>query len=222
MPCPPPANESPRASPRVRQGAAAAGLIALLAAGHGAAGVPVLRFALGALTAYLQLDWALREGGHERPWARLREAMGHRAVASELAWALGTAAALVPAWWLVAAALGFAVDPREFHTSAAAAASTFLPQLALTAVPEELFWRGTVQPAFCRRHDPPAGLAVPSALFALAHWAASGRAETLATFFPGLWFGLLARRRGRLLAACLCHAGCNTLSALCDAHGSLG
>ncbi len=91
-------------------------------------------------------------------------------------------------------------------------------QIALVAVPEELFFRGFLQrglgalrPGRVRLLGAEVGWGLPAAaaLFALAHLAAGAGPGALLVFFPGLVFGWLWARRRSLAGAVLLHAACN-------------
>jgi len=96
-------------------------------------------------------------------------------------------------------------------------------QLLVVAFPEELLFRGYIQrrlgDAFRSRarllgftlgwHIPAASL-----LFAAGHIATERNPARLATFFPGLLFGLLAARKGSVVGCTLLHAACNIFSNL--------
>lgn len=72
---------------------------------------------------------------------------------------------------------------------------------------EELFFRGWLQPLLAARCGPWIGLALTSALFALAHAliAAPGPLAILNIFLAGMLFGLLALRTGGLWAPVAAH-----------------
>ena len=100
-----------------------------------------------------------------------------------------------------------------------------LIQLAVVALPEELFFRGMLL-GLLERAWPPArrvlggglGLAlVVSALaFAVIHLPKAGDPRALATFFPGLLFGWMRSATGSILAPVLAHAGSNVLIRVLD------
>lgn len=91
------------------------------------------------------------------------------------------------------------------------------------ALPEEVFYRGFVQPrlaeAFKRRWrilGAEVGWEVPltSAIFALGHFAGEYDPLRLGPFFPGLLFGWLRAKTGTVYAAVLFHALSNIFSEL--------
>ena len=95
-----------------------------------------------------------------------------------------------------------------------------LAHLFVIALPEELFFRGFLQPALIRRWGARpllwggslgwANLSV-SLLFALGHYLTSLDPQRLAVFFPSLLFGWLAQRRGSISSSVILHAQCNLL-----------
>ena len=97
--------------------------------------------------------------------------------------------------------------------------SWIIYQLFYVSIAEELFFRGYVQSNLTRglalvapkflRFCGGAGVALSSALFALAHVAVLGAATAGLAFFPGLLFGWLRARTGSLLAPVLFHATAN-------------
>jgi membrane protease YdiL (CAAX protease family) len=101
-------------------------------------------------------------------------------------------------------------------------------QLVLThfigvALPEEVFYRGFVQPrlrlAFLQKRwtifGADVGWEIPlaSAIFAVGHFAGEYDPLRLGPFFPGLVFGWLRARTGNVYAAIVFHALSNILSA---------
>jgi len=96
---------------------------------------------------------------------------------------------------------------------------TFVAQLLLVAIPEEVFYRGYLQ----GRLDGLLGrdrrlwgapfnwesAALCSALFALAHVATIPHPARLAVFFPSLLFGWMRRAYGDTLTPAVYHALCN-------------
>jgi membrane protease YdiL (CAAX protease family) len=91
-------------------------------------------------------------------------------------------------------------------------------QLLVIALPEEMFYRGYLQPRLERVLPPRfnvlgarVGLAVviTSAIFAVGHLATALHPSRLAVFFPSLLFGWLAKRSGGVGAAVVFHAACN-------------
>jgi uncharacterized protein len=96
-----------------------------------------------------------------------------------------------------------------------------LSQLAVVAVPEELFFRGylmerleRVWPPTHRLLGAPVGAAliVSSALFALGHVVVVPNPQRLAVFFPALVFGWMRARTGSIAAGATFHALCNITS----------
>jgi len=102
-------------------------------------------------------------------------------------------------------------------------------QIALIALPEEVFYRGYLQtrlddawPGRVRLLGAPIGLSVvvTSAIFALGHFMTIHDAGRLAVFFPSLLFGWLRERTGGVGASIAFHASCNLFSAtLLQAYG---
>ncbi|RYF02488.1 MAG: CPBP family intramembrane metalloprotease [Deltaproteobacteria bacterium] len=91
-------------------------------------------------------------------------------------------------------------------------------QLFGVALPEEVFFRGYLQPRLhAQRH---VAVLLAAAAFALAHWLLEWQPARLLTFFPGLVFGWQRQRRGSVVGCVLLHAGCNVASeALWAAYG---
>ena len=96
-----------------------------------------------------------------------------------------------------------------------------LSQLAVVAIPEELFFRGylmerleRVWPPTRRLAGAPVGaaLVVSSALFALGHVLVVPNPQRLAVFFPALVFGWMRARTGSIAAGATFHALCNITS----------
>jgi membrane protease YdiL (CAAX protease family) len=96
-----------------------------------------------------------------------------------------------------------------------------LSQLAVVAIPEELFFRGylmerleRVWPPTRRLLGAPVGaaLVVSSALFALGHVLVVPNPQRLAVFFPALIFGWMRARTGSIAAGATFHALCNITS----------
>ena len=93
--------------------------------------------------------------------------------------------------------------------------------LIVTAIPEEVFFRGYLMERL-ERVWPPArvvfgakvgwALIVSSALFAVSHVAVIPNPQRLAVFFPALLFGWMRARTGSIAAAAVFHALCNILS----------
>ena len=91
------------------------------------------------------------------------------------------------------------------------------------ALPEELFYRGFLQPKLCRSFsDKPLflgfvwnnGISLAAGLFALAHFLGEYNPARLGPFFPALLFGLLRRRSGSIASSVLLHAAFNIFGAL--------
>ena len=91
------------------------------------------------------------------------------------------------------------------------------------ALPEELFYRGYLQPRLCSTFKDHKigcgfrwnhGIAITAALFALAHFLGEYNPARLGPFFPALLFGLLRRRSGSIGGAVLLHGMYNLLGAL--------
>ncbi len=91
-------------------------------------------------------------------------------------------------------------------------------EVIVIAIPEELFFRGMLQPALDSRWKPRRrlfgaavgpSLFVTSALFALAHLPIQRSPIALLTFFPALLFGVLYARRRSIVGAVAFHAACN-------------
>ena len=105
---------------------------------------------------------------------------------------------------------GFALAPA-FHWSML---SVLIWHLFGAAIPEELFFRGYMQPLAESRFSSKIkvlgaeigwGVVLTAALFALIHLAAEPSPQRLATFFPGLIFGWLRAKTGSILAPTLFH-----------------
>lgn len=98
-----------------------------------------------------------------------------------------------------------------------------LIHLLAVALPEELFYRGYLQPRLCASFDDKAlafgfrwnhGIALTAALFAMAHFLGDYNPARLGPFFPALLFGLLRRRSGGIGGAVLLHGLYNILGAM--------
>ena len=101
-----------------------------------------------------------------------------------------------------------------------------LPNLVLThflgvALPEEVFYRGFIQPRLAERFtkrwrvfgaDVGWEIPVASAFFAVGHFAGEYDPTRLGPFFPGLLFGWLRARTGTVYGAITYHALSNILS----------
>jgi len=106
-----------------------------------------------------------------------------------------------------------------------------LSALVVTAIPEEIFFRGyllerleRVWPPRRRLFGGRVGLAlvVSSALFALAHVAVIPNPVRLAVFFPSLVFGWMWSRTGSIAVGALFHAACNILMMVLQASYFVG
>jgi membrane protease YdiL (CAAX protease family) len=93
--------------------------------------------------------------------------------------------------------------------------------LVVTAIPEEVFFRGYLMERLERVWPPTRSvlgakvgwaLIVSSALFAVSHVAVIPNPQRLAVFFPALLFGWMRARTGSIAAAAAFHALCNVLS----------
>ena len=93
--------------------------------------------------------------------------------------------------------------------------------LIVTAIPEEVFFRGYLMERLERVWPPSRtvfgakvgwALIVSSALFAVSHVAVIPNPQRLAVFFPALLFGWMRARTGSIAAGALFHALCNILS----------
>jgi uncharacterized protein len=104
-----------------------------------------------------------------------------------------------------------------------------LGQIALIALPEEVFYRGYLQTRLDDAWPPRIrvlgasigpSLLVTSAIFAVGHLLTIHDAGRLAVFFPSLVFGWLRARTGGVGASVAFHASCNIFSAtLLQAYG---
>jgi hypothetical protein len=113
-----------------------------------------------------------------------------------------------------------AVSLFSTKTNSTLALEWCLVQLAVVALPEELFFRGFLLGLLEKRFPPKRhllgggiGLAlVLSALaFALVHFPKNGDPRDLATFFPALMFGWMRSMTGSIFASTLTHASANIL-----------
>ncbi len=95
-----------------------------------------------------------------------------------------------------------------------------LIQLGLVALPEEVLYRGYLQPKLDQRFaqrwwvlgaQVGPGLFITAALFAVGHMAIEPGPYRLAVFFPALLFGWLRARTGSILAPVIVHAAANLL-----------
>lgn len=98
-------------------------------------------------------------------------------------------------------------------------------QLVVVALPEEVFFRGSLLRLLEQRFPPRrrvAGggiglaLVLSSAAFAIVHLPKDGDPRALATFFPALVFGWMRSATGSIFASTLTHAGSNILVRLLD------
>jgi membrane protease YdiL (CAAX protease family) len=103
--------------------------------------------------------------------------------------------------------------PRDFWMAAAA-------QVIVTALPEELFFRGYVQgrleeafPPTRKLFGAPVGWAwlLQAILFGLGHYFVLFEPDLVSRVFPGLVFGWMFARTRSILAGTLFHAACNLL-----------
>lgn len=76
---------------------------------------------------------------------------------------------------------------------------------AVSAIVEEVFFRGWLQTLLARKLPFSAALLLTTALFAVSHRIAHPEPIFLATFFPGLVMGLLRHRHGTVTSAALYH-----------------
>lgn len=103
-----------------------------------------------------------------------------------------------------------------------------LSQVLMVALPEEVFYRGYIQPTLKQALGSSQGgkgwramaalLVITSALFALGHVAVYWHWTRLMVFFPSLLFGWLRERTGGVLASTLFHAACNCAVELARVH----
>ena len=98
-------------------------------------------------------------------------------------------------------------------------------QLAVVALPEELFFRGLLLTLLEKRFPPKRrflgggiglALVISAAMFALIHLPKDGDPRALATFFPGLMFGWMRSATGSLLASTITHGFSNILVRVLD------
>ena len=76
---------------------------------------------------------------------------------------------------------------------------------------EETLFRGYVQRRLLERWHPATAIVTTSLIFACAH---VDPAHALATFFPGIWFGIVAWRASSVWPAMICHAAMNVMGSL--------
>ena len=97
---------------------------------------------------------------------------------------------------------------------------SFVLNLLVVAIAEELFFRGYLQERLTKLFAPKRELfgvrfgfavIVASAVFALAHFLGEYRIDRLGPFFPGLVFGWLRACTGTIWGAVLFHGYCNLL-----------
>jgi hypothetical protein len=182
-------------------------------------------------------DEAVERAGLAFAGLVLPEPLDRRRILRDLAQALG--------WALVFSLccfgpffLGFRVYARVvWHAHAhpwtwphgAATLNEVLGQVALIALPEEVFYRGYLQsrlddawPARVSVLGASVGPSVlaTSVIFAVGHLLTIHDAGRLAVFFPSLLFGWLRARTGGVGASIAFHASCNLFSAtLLSAYG---
>lgn len=85
--------------------------------------------------------------------------------------------------------------------------SSFLVNLGLIALPEEVFYRGFLQSRLGFK-----AVLLINLLFALGHFVGEYDPARLLPFFPGLVFSWLVYRSGTLIGATFYHALCNVFS----------
>lgn len=180
-------------------------------------GPTILYTLAAAVQLYLPLWWVGREGLDARA-VGLDESRWRTDVKWALLFALvtfGPYAVGHHLWWTE-------VFQRQFHP----ALPEHLPNLVLThflgvALPEEVFYRGFVQPRLAERFTKritvfgaSLGWEIPiaSAIFALGHFAGEYDPTRLGPFFPGLLFGFLRAKTGTVYGAVTYHALSNILS----------
>ncbi|MEM1416215.1 MAG: type II CAAX endopeptidase family protein [Myxococcota bacterium] len=200
-------------------------LLALRMAARERAGLARFGIALGGLLGPAQDDG--RPAGPLGLFELARTLWRARAAAlREASVALGLAALIFPPYVLAFHALEIPVRPAgAFDLGAMVSAA--LGQLVVIALPEEVFFRGYVQTRLGDAFGPPRSalgrllgvapktLALQALLFGAVHLASPApNPARLATFFPGLLFGVLRARRGDVGAAILFHALCNVLAEL--------
>ena len=133
--------------------------------------------------------------------------------------ALGLSTRPKATWsWLVALAtiplyiLGFALWRKTFHP-VPLSAWFCVSQLVFTALPEETFFRGSLQPSLLPER-PYASIIITSVVFALAHLVSERNPLRLLVFFPSLLFGWLRLRSGSVVPGIFFHALCNVAEEL--------
>jgi membrane protease YdiL (CAAX protease family) len=90
--------------------------------------------------------------------------------------------------------------------------SAFLPAMAVTALSEEVYFRGRLQDALAARRLP--AVSGGALLFAAAHLLLLPTPYRGLTFFPALLFGWLRRRTGTIYAPAALHFAFNLLPPL--------
>jgi membrane protease YdiL (CAAX protease family) len=158
-------------------------------------------------------------------WAKLL-----RSAASELGFAVGLAALVLPPFWLGYRAWWSPVLP--FHAAPISAiADDALGQWLVIALPEEAFYRGYLQTRFDEAWAPRRkilgtfvgpGLIATSLIFALGHVATEFHPNRLSVFFPSLLFGWIRTRRKGVGAASAFHAFCNLFASYLARSYGLG
>lgn len=225
-------------------GLACAGVAVFVALG---AFVPFVDRNLGALFAvvflYLPVYFAWRRGSHTRPAPPRAAPLGRG-----LAFGLGAPLVLFP---IFAAAFVLFYDvvcrPGQvvwLHRLAPRACAGWagwggihaphldtdfleflFAQVVVTALPEELFFRGFLHELLERALPPRRrllgggvgwALVVSSALFALVHLATGPDPRRLSVFFPGLLFGWMRSATGSILAGTIAHASSNVFIRLLE------
>jgi membrane protease YdiL (CAAX protease family) len=201
---------------------ASLGVLALLGGvKHLAAALPGARDLLFAVAAVAQLYgpiWLMDR--RRRPLSEI--GLDRSGLAEDLRWAgIWAAATLVPyalahAWWMTQI-LGRSWAPHW----PSGLPMELVVQVGVVALPEEVFFRGYLQrglerlwPARRRLWGAPFGIAIvaASAVFGLAHVVGEYRLDRLGPFVPGLAFGWLRARTGRVAGAVAYHAFCNLLA----------
>jgi len=151
-----------------------------------------------------------------------------RETAIALAWAVGLALLIFPAFWF-----GYLAWWKPHHAFVPAALPSLgddvSGQLFVIALPEEAFYRGYLQSELDRAWLPRwrvlgaqlgPGVIVASVLFALGHILTETHPNRLAVFFPALVFGWLRSRSKGIGAGVFFHAMCNLFAAyLAQSYG---
>jgi len=207
-----------------------------------------LRLIGGLAAAALQIVIPLR---HAERSQEGDDGIGYRfdRLGSDVAWALGLAAlTLIPFWflhnhWWAFMQGGTAVAPQlaipagdlapwldSLGWTVGGGVGPAIALLELTAIhllgvalPEEIFYRGYLQPYLCKGFADKSlpfgfrwnhGIALTAALFAAAHFLGEYNPARLAPFAPALLFGLLRRRNQTIVAPVVLHACYNIFAAL--------